>query len=207
MAEFIVIEGLDGTGKTTQIGLLANTLESRGKKTVTTAEPTDLPSGKLLRRVLSGEVPSSPWSTAALFLADRIQHNCAEGGIGDSLKNGLTVISDRYYYSTFAYQGSETDLKWTMDIHYSCPLVRRPDLVIFLTMGVDECLKRINANSPADAIEIYENAEALSRTKSLFEKVFDEIKERENVVFVDASGSVEEVHERIIAAYDGAFSE
>lgn len=207
MAEFIVIEGLDGTGKTTQIGLLANTLESRGKKTVTTAEPTDLPSGKLLRRVLSGEVPSSPWSTAALFLADRIQHNCAEGGIGDSLKNGLTVISDRYYYSTFAYQGSETDLKWTMDIHYSCPLVRRPDLVIFLTMGVDECLKRINANRPADAIEIYENAEALSRTKSLFEKVFDEIKERENVVFVDASGSVEEVHERIIAAYDGAFSE
>ena len=207
MAEFIVIEGLDGTGKTTQIGLLAKTLESRGTKTVTTAEPTDLPSGKLLRRVLSGEVPSSPWSTAALFLADRIQHNCAEGGIGDSLKNGLTVISDRYYYSTFAYQGSETDLKWTMDIHYSCPLVRRPDLVIFLTMGVDECLKRINANRPADAIEIYENAEALSRTKSLFEKVFDEIKERENVVFVDASGSVEEVHERIIAAYDGAFSE
>lgn len=207
MAEFIVIEGLDGTGKTTQIGLLAKTLESRGKKTVTTAEPTDLPSGKLLRRVLSGEVPSSPWSTAALFLADRIQHNCADGGIGDSLKNGLTVISDRYYYSTFAYQGSETDLKWTMDIHYSCPLVRRPDLVIFLTMGVDECLKRINANRPADAIEIYENAEALSRTKSLFEKVFDEIKERENVVFVDASGSVEEVHERIIAAYDGAFSE
>lgn len=207
MAEFIVIEGLDGTGKTTQIGLLANTLESRGKKTVTTAEPTDLPSGKLLRRVLSGEVPSSPWSTAALFLADRIQHNCAEGGIADSLKNGFTVISDRYYYSTFAYQGSETDLKWTMDIHYSCPLVRRPDLVIFLTMGVDECLKRINANRPADAIEIYENAEALSRTKSLFEKVFDKIKERENVVFVDASGSVEEVHERILAAYDGAFSE
>ena len=206
MAEFIVIEGLDGTGKTTQIGLLAEELSSRGIKTVTTAEPTSLPTGKLLRRVLSGETESSPWSTAALFLADRIQHNCAEDGILQSLKNGCTVISDRYYYSTFAYQGSETDLDWTMNMHYSCPLIRRPDLVIFLTADVDVCLERINANRPADAIEIYENAEALSRTKSLFERVFDKIKDRENIVFVDASGTVDEVRRRILNAYDTFFS-
>lgn len=203
MGNFIVIEGLDGTGKTTQLRLLADALEKRGIKTVSTAEPTDLPTGKLLRRVLSGEVPSYPWSTAALFLADRIQHNCGEGGIRESLEKGLTVISDRYYYSTFAYQGSETDLGWTMDIHYSCPLVTRPDLVIFLTMEVDRCLERIRTNRPADAIEIYENADSLSKTKALFEKIFDEIKARENIVFVDASGTVEDVHKKILAAYDG----
>lgn len=207
MGKFIVIEGLDGTGKTTQIKLLQKSLEQRGIPAVTTAEPTDMPTGKLLRRVLSGEVPSSPWSTAALFLADRIQHNCGENGIIENIKNGKTVISDRYYYSTFAYQGSETDLKWTMDIHYSCPFVTRPDLVIFLTADVDECLDRINANRPANAIEIYENADALNRTKDLFSKVFDLIGDKENIVFVDASGTVDEVHARIIKAYDNAFGE
>lgn len=207
MAEFIVIEGLDGTGKTTQTRLLADTLTARGIKNAVTAEPTDMPSGKFLRRILSGEISSSPWSTAAMFLADRIQHNCAEGGINDLLEKGYTVISDRYYYSTFAYQGSETDLDWTVNIHYSCPAVRRPDLVIFLTMDVDKCLERITANRPAEAMEIYENTEALSRTKELFEKVFEKINDRENIVYVDAFGTVEEVRDRILAAYDGAFSE
>lgn len=207
MGKFIVIEGLDGTGKTTQLSLLRESLEKRGIKAVTTAEPTALPTGKLLRRVLSGEVESSPWSTAALFLADRIQHNCGENGIRSYLEKGYTVISDRYYYSTFAYQGSETDLDWTMDIHYSCPFVTRPDIVIFLTADVDECLKRINANRPAEAIEIYENAEALTKTKKLFETVFEKIKNRENIVFVDASGSIDEVHERILAAYDRSVGE
>ncbi len=205
MAEFIVFEGLDGTGKTTQAALFAKALEARGIKTAATAEPTDMPSGRFLRRILSGEIKSSPWSTAALFFADRIQHNCAEGGINDLLEKGYTVISDRYYYSTFAYQGSETDLDWVVDMHYSCPVVRRPDLVVFLTMEVDECLKRINANRPADAIEIYENAESLSRTKTLFEKVFEEIKDRENIVCVDASGTVEEVHKRILDAFGNNF--
>ena len=201
MGKFIVFEGLDGTGKTTQIKKLAEYLESRGETVFVTAEPTNLPSGQLIRRVLSGEVPSSPWSTAALFLADRIQH-CADpaDGLRKHLEAGETVITDRYYFSTFAYQGYATDLQWTMDIHYSCPQLLRPDLVLFLTMPPEKCIQRITANRPADAIEIYENTEALTKISRQFDKVFELLRDREHIVYIDADGTVDEVAERIRAA-------
>ena len=199
--KFIVFEGLDGTGKTTQIMKLAYYLESIGEKVFVTAEPTDYPSGKLIRRVLSGEVPSSPWSTAALFLADRIRH-CADpvNGIRKHLAAGETVITDRYYFSTFAYQGYETDLRWTMDIHYACPELLHPDLVLFLTMPPEKCIARITANRAAEDIEIYENTEALTKISRQFDKVFELLKDRENVVYIDADGTVDEVAARIRAA-------
>ena len=198
MGKFIVIEGLDGTGKTTQIKKLAEYLESAGEKVHITCEPTETESGKLIRRVLSGEIKSSPWATAALFLADRINHNTdKENGIKKYLAEGCTVISDRYYYSTFAYQGCETDLEWAMDIHYGCPELTRPDIVVFLTMPVEKCLERIRANRPESAIEIYENEASLTKTSEQFDKVFDMLKDRENIVYVDASGTVEEVAQAI----------
>lgn len=201
MGKFIVIEGLDGTGKTTQIKKLAEYLESAGEKVHITCEPTETESGKLIRRVLSGEIKSSPWATAALFLADRINHNTdKENGIKKYLAEGYTVISDRYYYSTFAYQGCETDLEWAMDIHYGCPELTRPDIVVFLTMPVEKCLERIRANRPESAIEIYENEASLTKTSEQFDKVFDMIKDRENIVYVDASGTVEEVAQAIRSA-------
>lgn len=203
MNRFIVMEGLDGTGKTTQIERLAAYLESRGEKVFVTAEPTALPSGKLIRRVLSGEVPSSPWATAALFLADRIQHNLdPENGIRKHLSDGETVISDRYYFSTFAYQGYETDPQWTMDIHYNCRELARADLVLFLTMSPEKCVERITANRPAEAIEIYENTEALTKISRQFDSVFEKLKDRENIVYINADGTVDEVAERIRTAVE-----
>ena len=199
--KFIVFEGLDGTGKTTQIRKLADYLESRGETVFVTAEPTDFPSGKLIRRVLSGEVPSTPWSTAALFLADRIRH-CADpvNGIRRHLEAGETVITDRYYFSTFAYQGYATDLDWTMEMHYDCPELLRPDLVLFLTMSPEKCMARITANRSADAIEIYENTEALTKISRQFDKVFELLKDREHIVYIDADGTKDDVAERIRAA-------
>ncbi len=201
MGKFIVIEGLDGTGKTTQIKKLAEYLGSVGEKVHITCEPTGDESGKLIRRVLSGEIKSSPWATAALFLADRINHNTnPENGIKKYLDEGFTVISDRYYYSTFAYQGCETDLQWAMDMHYGCPELTRPELVLFLTMPVEKCLERIRANRPESAIEIYENEESLARISAQFDKVFKMLKDKENIIYIDASGTVDEVAEKIRGA-------
>ena len=196
--KFIVFEGLDGTGKTTQIKKLAQELERRGERVFVTAEPTSFPSGQLIRRVLSGEVPSTPWSTAALFLADRIRH-CAdpEDGVAAHLEAGETVITDRYYFSTFAYQGCETDLQWTMDMHYRCPELLRPDLVFFLTMSPEKCMERITANRPAEAIEIYENTAALTKISRQFDTVFSLLRDRENIVYIDADGTVDEVAARV----------
>ena len=202
MSKFIVVEGLDGTGKTTQIKILAEYIKAKGKAVEVTAEPTAHPTGKLIRRILSGEVKSTPWSLAALFLSDRIVHNTAEDGIGKMLSDGKTVISDRYYYSTFAYQGHETDLNWAMDMHFNCPEVRRPDLVLFLTMAPEKCVERIRANRPDEAIEIYENVESLTKISRQFETVFEKLKHRENIVYVDADGTIEEVSERLFRAYE-----
>ncbi len=203
MSKFIVVEGLDGTGKTTQIKILAKYIEEKGSAVEITAEPTRHPSGRLIRRILSGEVPSTPWALSSLFLADRIIHNTdSEDGIEKMLRDGKTVISDRYYYSTFAYQGHETDLEYVMNSHFACPEIRRPDLVLFLTMPPEKCIERIRANRPDEAIEIYENTESLTKISRQFDTVFDVLRDRENVVYIDADGSVEEVSRRLFDAYD-----
>lgn len=203
MSKFIVVEGLDGTGKTTQIKILAEYIKNKGREVEITAEPTSHPSGKLIRRILSGEVPAVSWTLAALFLADRITHNTnTENGIGKMLSEGKTVISDRYYYSTFAYQGHETDLKWAMDMHFNCPEIIKPDLVLFLTMSPEKCIERIRANRPDEAIEIYENTESLTKISHQFDTVFSILKDTENIVYIDADGTVEEVSERLFKAYD-----
>lgn len=202
MSKFIVVEGLDGTGKTTQIKILADYIRAKGREAEITAEPTAHPTGKLIRRILSGEVKTTPWSLAALFLSDRIVHNTADDGIEKMLSDGKTVISDRYYYSTFAYQGHETDLDWAMNMHFSCPEVRKPDLVLFLTMSPEKCVERIRANRPDEAIEIYENVESLTKISRQFDTVFEKLKDRENIVYIDADGTIDEVSQRLFNAYE-----
>ena len=110
-AKFIVFEGIDGAGKTTQIQLLSAALEQRGIKCNVSAEPTKLPIGVKIREKLSGKVPSTPIEMAELFAADRAMHNThPECGIGKLLSDGITAISDRYYYSSMAYQGKDIGL-------------------------------------------------------------------------------------------------
>ena len=85
---FIVFEGIDGCGKSTQLRHLCEYLEKRGRKTVTTAEPTDSTTGKMLRAALSGNDPRTAAEMAALFTLDRIHHNKGENGIENCLENG-----------------------------------------------------------------------------------------------------------------------
>jgi len=92
-----------------------------------------------------------------------------------------------------------------MDMHYSCPLIRKPDLVLFLTMSAEKCIERINANRKAEEIEIFENTETLKRISSQFDKVFSLIKDKENIVYIDADGTIEEVSDRIFSAVKTLF--
>ncbi len=203
MSKFIVFEGLDGTGKSTQLSLLANKLRANGETVWEDAEPTAAPTGKFLRRMLAGEVPANEWANAALFFADRVHHNTdPETGIGTRLRKGETVLSDRYYYSTFAYQGVNTDLNWIMDLHYGCPEIARPDLVLFLTMSPAKCLARIKENRGDRPLEIYETEERLTEIAARFDAVFKKIGDRENVAFIDADGSRETVADRVFAAVE-----
>lgn len=194
--KFIVFEGIDGSGKTTQIEMLEKRLKDEGKKVFRTAEPTDAPSGKALREALSGAVKRTPTELAALFLLDRINHNVdKEKGIKKLLDEGYFIICDRYYYSSLAYQGSEIDGDWVARINLDCPDIATPDVCVFLDVSPDEAIERISKNR--ETTEIYEKKEKLADVRQKYFKVFEKLKDRDNIKVVDASGSPEEVAERI----------
>ena len=196
---FIVFEGIDGAGKTTQVRLLADALRNEGRKVYITAEPTSLESGKELRRVLSGEIKKSDCEIAAMFTLDRIAHNIDGGdGIEKMVNEGYVVICDRYYYSTLAYQGSTVDYGWVKSLNVGCPEIRRPDLCIFLDLTPEESMARISRGR--DGTEIYENVETLTRVRDSFLRVLDDLGESDRIAVINASGSVEAVAEKILEA-------
>ena len=144
---FIVIEGIDGSGKSTQISLLEKKLIEEGRRVYTTAEPTVSLTGGMLRDALRGVTQHTTCEIAAMFLLDRIAHNVNPvNGIEKFLAAGVDVICDRYYYSSLAYQGSETDFDWVLDMNINCPEIRKPDLCIFLDLEPDKCIERISNN-------------------------------------------------------------
>ena len=197
--KFIVFEGIDGAGKTTQVNLLAKRLEAAGKKAHLTAEPTALPSGKELRRVLGGEIKKSACETAVLFALDRIAHNIdAEEGIGALLEAGYDVICDRYYYSSLAYQGSSTDYEWVKSLNLRCPEIRKPDLCIFLDLTPEQSLERITRGR--DKLEIFENVETLTKVRERFFSTIVDLAD-DNIAVIDAYRTPEEIAEDIWSLY------
>ena len=198
--KFIVIEGLDGCGKTTQTEILAKRLRDEGKEVFVTREPTDSDAGRLLRKILGGDVKSDTLEMTVLFSADRVIHNLSENGIAERLSRGETVICDRYYYSTFAYQGLDGDIDLCMRLNLDCPGIRTPDVCIFLEMDTDKCLERIHKNRSEDAIEIFENKKNLDGIKARFDEIFDHLPEDERIIRIDADGTIDEVSDRIYQA-------
>ena len=198
--KFIVFEGIDGAGKTTQAELLANALRSEGKSVVITAEPTGYEGGKLLRMALSGKIKRSECQMAVMFVSDRIEHNIhPENGIEALLAEGCYVICDRYYYSTLAYQGMSTDYGWVKAMNLSCPQIRRPDLCVYLDLTPEQSLERIRAGR--DSVEIYENTETLTKVRNTFLKVMDDLEcEGDRIARINAYGSPEEIADKIYLA-------
>ena len=191
--KFIVFEGIDGAGKTTQKQLLAKRLTESGVDVDVSAEPTTNESGKALRRALSGQEKKSYCEMAAMFVLDRIGHNAE---ISKLVAEGKTVISDRYYYSSLAYQGKATDYDWVRAMNINCPEIRRPDVCIYLDLTPEESLKRIS--NGRESVEIYENLEKLTDVRASFYYAIEDLrKDGEQIFIVDASRSLEEISDEI----------
>ena len=189
---FIVFEGIDGCGKTTQANRLAEILRERGREVVFTAEPTGLPIGKALRAALSGKVKKSECEMAAMFVEDRIAHNIdAETGIQSLVARGVDVISDRYYYSSLAYQGQATDYEWVKAMNLNCPEIRKPDICIYLDLLPEESLRRISAGR--DSLEIYENIETLTNVRKQFLSVIEDLGKTDNICVVNAADTCDNI--------------
>lgn len=202
--KFIVMEGLDGSGKTTQIGLLASHLKSRGHRVHLTAEPTVSTTGGMLRDALGGVTQKTACELAAMFVLDRIFHNVNPvSGIEKMLAEGYDVICDRYYYSSLAYQGSMTDFEWVKNMNIGCPEIRQPDLCIFLDLDPELCMQRIGADRTTT--EIFEKKETLARVRERYMQIFGSLEDR--VAVIDTAPDIETVGRAVCAAADTLWNE
>jgi dTMP kinase len=189
---FIVIEGLDGAGTTTQTALLAERLRAGGRTVHTTREPTGGLIGQVLRRSLRGEPEApSPSVLPWLFAADRADHLVRE--IEPALARGETVISDRYIPSSLAYQSLTLPLERVFALNAD---FRVPDLTLFLEVPVDTCLLRI-ADRPSQ--EIFEQKRLLDQISQSYTKVCHFLRGRgERVIRIDGTASPDEVLESLL---------
>lgn len=197
----IVLEGIDGAGKTTQAALLEAHLRAQDREVFRTAEPTGFPSGVALRRALGGTDKKSECEMAAMFVLDRIAHNIhpTEGLIA-RLERGEDIICDRYYYSTLAYQGQSTDYAWVREMNLRCPQITHPDVCIYLDLQPEQSLERIRAGR--DHLEIYENKETLERVRDAFLSVFRDLAAFDRIEIVDAYRTPEQIAQQIARIVD-----
>lgn len=194
LKKFVVFEGIDGSGTSTQIALLKE--RAGGKKVSFTAEPSENSTGKFLRQILAGKEKVSPQTAAYLFAADRAEHLWGQGGIVDQTKNGLTVVSDRYIFSNLAYQGVTCGEELPRTLNSPFPL---PQLLFFFDISAQKSLERVEKRG--EAKEIYENEKFLSDTASRYRAIIDQYKKLENsgmrIVELDATLPKEKISDLI----------
>lgn len=191
---FIVLEGIDGTGKSTQVRRLAEWFISLGREVVLSREPTDGPWGRKLREsAATGRLPAD--EELQYFLNDRRQH-VAET-IAPALAAGKVVILDRYYFSTMAYQGARgfdpAEIRRLNE-----EFAPRPDLLLILDLDVDTAHQRIGHRG--DSTNEFEKRGSLQRCREIFLSLKDE----PFVRVIDSSGTFDEVASRIREAVSAA---
>ncbi len=176
---FIVFEGIDGAGKTTQVATLAATLRAAGHTVLATREPTNSPWGQQIRHIAThGRQGITLDDELDLFINDRAHHVTTE--ILPALDAGHTVICDRYYYSTIAYQGAlGADPSAVRARNAQFPT---PHIVFYLTITPRQSLARIAANRPGGADAGFEKLEFLTRVKTNFDNLTDP-----NIITIDAT--------------------
>jgi dTMP kinase len=204
----VVLEGAEGAGKSTQLRLLAEWLTSRGETVVAVREPGGTIVGDEIRRILlDPETDVVPRSEALLFMASRAQ--LVEREMRPSLASGATVLVDRFFLSTYAYQGvgrglSETELRAANAIA-TTGLV--PDLTLLLTMPVEDGLARAARRGERDRMERAELAfhERVARAFETFAADAWQAAHPEcgPIVLVDAVGTEAEVFARVKSALGG----
>lgn len=193
MDNTIVIEGLDGAGTTTQMHLIAKRLEEEGKKVFITHEPTDNPIGRIVRDVLQKKIKTTPEALALLFSADRDDHLFNEEyGLLKMIEDGCYIITDRYKYSSIAYQGAECNLEYIEAINSRFP---HPSHLIFVDTSPESCMKRIERRGCEK--ELFERLEFLKKVRENYLKQFSSLPESVNFLYVDGEKSIEEVEEEI----------
>jgi len=193
----IAFEGIDGTGKSTQISLLAAVLRAKGLEVVSTREPTDGAYGQRIRQLYQARASVSHQEELALFLADRREH--VTQLIAPALAQGKVVLTDRYYFSTAAYQGlfgvDPEDI-----IRQNEAFAPVPDLVILFELSPEQAVRRIQTYRQ-EVLNHFEQEESLRLVAQAFACV-----QRQYLKRIDASLSIDVVHAQVVSLANSLFS-
>jgi dTMP kinase len=187
---FIVLEGIDGSGTTSQVSALAQALRARGHRVVETREPSDGPVGRLLRERLDVRQEAlAPEVLALLFAADRLDHVQRE--VEPALAAGAVVLSDRYILSSWAYQGLSCDPTWLRALNARAPW---PDSTLLLRVPAEVALERVRARRAATgaATERFDDPALQHRLAQAYDGFLAEIG-LPGVVGIDGTSSPESV--------------
>ena len=185
---FVTFEGLDGSGKTTQVELIRAALEAEGRAVVATREPGGTPVGERVREILLGELDVSPWAEAALFAAARAE--LVERVIGPGLEYGADVISDRYIDSSLAYQGIARGLgvERVLELNLHATRGLLPDRTFLLLLDPERASERLDEARDRIELEGREFREAVDRAYRSLAEMFPR-----RVIAIDAAQSPREI--------------
>jgi len=201
LKNFVVFEGIDGSGTTTQLAKLAETLTRRGIDFETTAEPTLRPEGQLIRRILKGEIDADPGTVAYLFATDRHQHLHGSKGILSALEKGSLVFCDRYILSSLAYQGITCGEELPKLLNSPFP---RPGLTIYFRIDPEQSMERVLRR---ENLEIYEKLHMQQLVSTAYDRIIEEKRaDGWKITVVEAGLSIEEVIsqvQRIVGSHLG----
>jgi dTMP kinase len=189
---FIALEGIDGSGKSTQTKLLTEQLTAGGHKVYSTFEPTNNQIGKLIRDILRGNAKADHRVIAGLFVADRLDHLLNEEyGIVKKLEEGYTVIMDRYLFSSYAYQGAHMNIDWVIQANAMSAEILRPDVNIFIDVSPEVSMHRVHTNR--ESVELFETLDSLKLVRSKYMEAFEKQKDVENIFSVDGDRTPDQI--------------
>jgi len=194
-----VIEGLDGAGTTTQVRRLVEHLNARGQRAHATREPSDGPVGKLIREMLTGGhaiagQALSQGTFGLLFAADRLDHLQRE--VEPKLAAGTWVVSDRWYHSSLAYQGTGADRDWIAMLNARA---RKPDITVFLKVRPEVAAERRVAAGRTQ--ELFEDLQMQRDVDAGYRATIDElIAQGERIITVDGEQSEDDVFVEVVRA-------
>ncbi len=183
LKNFIVIEGIDGAGTTTQAKLLSNNIENG----YFTYEPSNSKIGLFIREVLKKNVEVSKESLPYLFSADRAEHVFGKDGILTNIENGKIVVSDRYLFSSVAYQSISSPRETIISLNGYFPL---PEIVFFINTPIEEAIKRVSARKDQ---ELFDDESLQKKILDNYIEIFDYYREKTNIVIINGNDTVESI--------------
>lgn len=193
---FIALEGLDGSGKTTQARLLADKFRQSGYDVYATSEPTENRIGQLIRDIFRHKMEADHRTIAALYAADRLEHLLNEkDGILMQLGQGRNVITDRYYFSSYAYHGVHMSMDWVIGVNSLSADLLRPDLNIFIDTSPDICMQRLNEGRKS--MQLYETIDNLQKVRMKYFEAFEKMEGKERIFITDGNRRPEEIAEDV----------